>query len=72
MKTHPDRKLKSFADGKKFTYRRNDQKINGITQECYEVYSRGLETWAFCFLESEAEIVANALEFFYDKSNEAP
>lgn len=50
-----------FADGKRFTYRRNDQIINGIFQECYEVYSRGLQTWAFCFLESEVEIIVKAL-----------
>jgi len=68
MKTHPNKKLESFADGKKFTYRRNDQKINGVMQECYEVYSRGLETWAFCFLESEARIVVNALEFYHEKT----
>lgn len=50
-----------MSDLKKFTYRRDDQNINGIFQECYEVLSDTFETLAFCFLECEAQIIVNAL-----------
>lgn len=50
-----------MGDGRRFHWRRCDR--NG--QEEYEVYSIGLETWATCYLPTEAAAVADGLELLY-------
>lgn len=54
-----------MGDKRRFHWRRCDQWINGVSQEQYEVYSIGLETWAICYLPTEAAAVADGLELLY-------